>query len=327
MPLISRNKSKAKKSAQPAGPNGKKAKQSNPMLLIGAGLALVTFVLFFSLANSSSKKSDVLVAATSIPPFSTVQPGQLKTVAVPSNSVTANDLTPAEFKEKTASGKALVSRVEILPGQRVDAGAVAASSLGSLAAVKDDERVVAMPATFPGAVAGVAIPGSVVDVYRADSSGGTTASAANLVVDNAKVLAVGMGADTAANVRPDSSLKGKANSSDASGSLVVVLAIPEDKAGQVVGSSQVWMALDPHYSFTEDGTICRIDKCSASGKRAEPIDGSKVDPTDPQDPASATQADPSVTTGEEAAAGDETADPTLPQTTTNTNQTQQGQEG
>jgi len=326
MPLISRNKPKAKKSAQPAGPNGKKAKQSNPMLLIGAGLALVTFVLFFSLANSSSKKSDVLVAATSIPPFSTVQPGQLKTVAVPSNSVTANDLTPAEFQEKTANGKALVSRVEILPGQRVDAGAVAASSLGSLAAVKDDERVVAMPATFPGAVAGVAIPGSVVDVYRADSSGGTTASAANLVVDNAKVLAVGMGSDTAANVRPDSSLKGKASSSDASGSLVVVLAIPEDKAGQVVGASQVWMALDPHYSFTEDGTICRIDKCSAAGTRAEPVDGSKVDPSDPQDPASATQTDP-TTTGEEPAAGDETADPTLPQTTTDSTQTQQGQEG
>lgn len=311
MPKLTRNSSKAP--AQAA-----KAKQSNPMLLLGIGLAVAAFLMLYMLASGASKKGEVLVARGPISPFATIQDAQLQAKQVPAESITDQDLTPAEYKAKKAEGKTLISRVEILPGQRVDTGAVSAASLGSLSAVKSDERVIAMPATFPGAAAGVAIPGSVVDIFRASNGaaaateGGEGASEGNLVVSNAKVLAVGVGPETAAAVRPESRLK-RSNQSDGSGgSVVVVLAVKKDQAGAVVTAGQVWLALDPHYSFTASGTLCKIEQCAQAGGRAS--ETSTEDPaasTDPaaQDPAEMIPGEESTeepTTGTESETGTET---------------------
>ena len=254
---------------------GSMTKQGNPTLLIGILLAVAVAVLFWVLTTRLQEKDSVMVTRGSIPAFSTITPGQLQATVVPKDSITDQDLTESKYKELAAKGQSLVNRIELLSGQRVQIGAVTASSTGSLAAVKEGERVIAIPATFSGAVAGIATAGSVVDIF----SGSGASDGGSSVVSNAKVLALGAGSAAAANVRPGSNLK---NGDSSGSSIIVVLALKAEDAAKVLALPQVALALDPRLSFTENGTICPVNRCAALNQVASQPGNNR----NPQDPAS-----------------------------------------
>ena len=261
-----------KRSPDPASGPG----QSNPTLIIGILLAVAVGVLFWVLTTQLQEKGQVMVAKGNIPAFSTITAAQLEAQTVPKDSITEGDLSKQEFDKRTSSGQGLVNRIELIAGQRVPLGAVGASSTGSLAAVKQGERVVSLNATFAGAVAGIAVAGSVVDVYSGAGAGNDGA----VVVENAKVLALGAGNSAGANVRPGNKLQGEEGSSN---EIVVVLAVPSEDAEKLLSLAQASLALDPRLSFTENGTICQINRCAQQD--AQPLAPSAGQAVTPDQPA------------------------------------------
>ena len=250
-------KTTSKKPNRPVDPNAT-PRQSNPTLLIGILLAVAVGILFWVLTSQLQEKGRVMIAKNNVPAFSTLSNAQLQPQTVPQDSITESDLTEEKYKELTGKGSALVNRIELLAGQRVNIGAVTASQSGSLSAVKPGERVIAVNATFPGVVAGLATSGSVVDVY-AGAGSGNNQDGGEAVADNAKVLALGAGAAAASNVKPNKQLS---EAQDAGGGIIVVLAVPIEDAPRILALSQASLALDPRYSFTENGTICQINRCA-----------------------------------------------------------------
>jgi len=230
-----------------------------------------------------------MIAKGNIPAFSTITPGILEAQTVPKESITDGDLTLEQFEKNSAGGNSLVNRIELIAGQRVPLGAVTESSTGSLAAVKNGERVIALNATFSGSVAGIAIAGSVVDVYAGAGAGAQNGSQA--IVENAKVLALGVGAAATANVRPGVKSKDQSQSDTSTGEgIVVVLIVPASDAAALLALSQASLALNPRLSFTENGTICPINLCAktnSSTKQSQddqPTEGADA-PAIPDQPA------------------------------------------
>lgn len=252
-------------------------RQNSSTLYIGLLLAVAVAVLVGVFITNIQEKGEVMVAKGNIPAFSTITAGQLEIQTVPKDSITPGDLTKEQFEKNSAGGKTLVNRIELLAGQRVPLGAVTESSTGSLAAVKPGERVVALNSTFSGSVAGVANAGSVVDVYP--GPGASNENGAGVAVEDAKVLALGVGGEVAANVNPG----GKVNKDEAnktSEGIVVVLVVPESDAPTLLALPQASLALDPKLSFTENGTICQISRCAQLNKAQQ--SGQATQPTDPQ---------------------------------------------
>jgi competence protein ComGC len=227
-------------------------KQGNPTLLIGVILAVGVGLLLFLFATNLQKTQNIVVAKGDIPAFTTIQKEQVEVVSVPADSVKSSDLTEATYNKYLRNNQAIVNRIEILPGQRVDINAISSSSLGTLAVVKSDEQVVAVSTTIPGAAGGVIVPGSVVDVY---SSSGDNSQP---LVTQAKVLGIGMGDQASAGVRPDSKVKDAGSGSG----LIVLLAVKSSDAGRLLNQSQVALSYDPHKKFDAKGNICVVGKCA-----------------------------------------------------------------
>lgn len=281
--------------------------QSNPTLLIGILLAVAVGVLFWVLTSQLQAKDQVMVAKKDIPAFSTLGPDMVEAQTVPKDSITKADVTQAQYQTLLKKGNGLVNRIELLQGQRINVGAVTSSSSGSLSAVKPDERLVAVNATFPGVVAGLARAGSVVDVYSgAGGNNGEDTGAA--IAENVKVLALGAGAAAAANVRTNKQLN---ESQDNGGAIVAVLAVPTADAANILALPQVALALDPRYSFTANGTICEVNQCPTGGGASKP--GNQDNPSDPASsiPQSSDQPSPDAG-GTDAPAPDQATTPDQP---------------
>lgn len=271
------------------------SKQNNSTLYIGLMLAVAVAILVGVFITNIQAKGQIMVAKQDVPAFSTVTSAQLEAQTVPKDSITESDLTKEQFDKASAGGRALVNRIELLKGQRVPTGAVAASRNGSLSAVKQNERVVSLNATFAGSVAGIAQAGSVVDVYA--GAGGGADNTGSVVAENAKVLALGVGGAAAANVRPGAN-KADSENNAAGDSLVVVLAVPTSDAAALLALSQASLALDPRLSFTENGTICPINRCAQinASQKNQPVSGTDT-PTETPDGGTvdAPATDPAVT--------------------------------
>lgn len=272
---------------------GAKTKSNSPMLLLGFGLAVATFIALYFTLTSNAATSKVMVAAKQIPPYTALTSSYVKEVEVPTKSVTPDDVTPEKWAEQNKQGNTVVSTLPILTGQRLNLGAISAAAQGTLAAVRKNERMVAVTATFAGSTAGVAMPGSVVDVYATKDSSGTAGSdtgGESPILENAKVLAVGAGPDTAKSVRPQGGVKQDKENRDSGlgGNIVVLLAVPTAQASQMAGLP-VRLALDPSKSFTLSGVVCSISKCASSKSDSQ----GSVDEAPVADPA-ATTAEPAT---------------------------------
>lgn len=288
--------------------------QSNPTLLIGILLAVAVGVLFWVLTSQLQAKDQVMVAKKDIPAFSTLGPDMVEAQTVPKDSITKADVTQDQYQALLKKGTGLVNRIELLQGQRINVGAVTSSSSGSLSAVKPDERLIAVNATFPGVVAGLARAGSVVDVYSgAGGNSGEDTGAA--IAENVKVLALGAGAAAAANVRTNKQLN---DSQDNGGAIVAVLAVPTADAANILALPQVALALDPRYSFTANGTICEVNQCptgggSKPGNQDNPSDPASSIPQSSDQPSSGTGgADSPSTGGTDSPSTDQTTTPDQP---------------
>lgn len=256
-----------------------RGRQKNYALVLGLALGALAAVIVAVGLMRLQDQGQVVIAAKGIAMYSQVQDASLQIIKVPASSITDGDITPEELKAQRRSGQKLVTRVEILPGQRLQESALAASSVGSFAVVKSDERVVALNTSFAGIVAGAVVPGSVVDVLSDQQDDAP-------VITNAKVLAVGQSSDVAQQVE---NARGKAVSGEQAG-LVVVLAVKSDQANLLANMSDAKLAVNPQLSFNSRGNICRIQSCGASrpssSDAVEPADttgtsNSAVDPTAP----------------------------------------------
>jgi hypothetical protein len=270
--------------------------RSNPTLLLGLALALGVGLLLFVFTTSLQGKGKIYVAKGNVAAYSILTPDENMVLKdVPEDSITDNDLTE---KDVESSKGTLVSRIELLDGQRVDRRSASASTTGTLGVVKKDkEVVVALEATFRGVVGGVVGPGSVVDVYNGEPSGDSAQALATKV----KVLGVGSGASATANIRDNSDSKVDSKSNDAT--VLVIVAVPKDVAGNLSGVSTVDLALDPYLAFDREGNICDISKCS---NRAASSDST----TSTEDPAATTPEEgsttPAIDNGSDSSATDAT---------------------
>jgi Flp pilus assembly protein CpaB len=271
MPLRPRSNPSAPSSPKQAR-KATRGRQKNYALIMGLALGLLAAVLVAVGLGRLQNQGEVMVAVQGIPMYSQVKDSSLKAVTVPADSITANDITPQELAAYRKQG-GLVTRVEVLPGQRLQDSALAASSVGSFAVVKADERIVALNTTFAGIAAGAVVPGSVVDVL---SDGDSTTP----VIVSAKVLAVGQSNDVAQQVENSSA---KPQSSGQSG-LVVLLAVKAADANKLAKIGDVQLAVNPRLSFNSSGTLCKVGSCSKGTSSYAPADSTSVAPDTSVDP-------------------------------------------
>lgn len=298
MPLRPRS-NQSQQPTQSPSTGKRRGRQKNYALIMGLALGLLAAVLVAVGLTRLQNQAEVVIASQSIPMYSEIKQGATEFAKVPADSVTDADLTRAEFDALQRQGS-LVTRVEILPGQRIQEGALATSSVGSFAVVKSDERIVALNTSFSGIAAGAVVPGSVVDVLSGDD--GTQP-----VLTNVKVLAVGPSSEVAAQVENS---KGKAAPSE-DNSLVVLLAVKASEANTLAALGSATMAVNPRLSFNSKGNICRVGiSCDSESSGAAEQENTapavpEVDPT--VDPST----DPSATP-EVQVAPDASTDPSTP---------------
>lgn len=323
--LLRNSKSKTQK---PASDNTGE-KQSNPALAIGLVLAVVTGLAIFIFTNQLQGKDTILIAKKDISPYTIVSKNDLEAREVPKGSVDPIDLTPEEFNQlqSQAKGGVVVSRIEIVTGQRVPQLAFASNAVGTVYVTKPGktkegadatkEVNVAGMSSLAGVVGGIVIPGSVVDVYVSGGSGSTNDSGTGPIAENIKVLGVGYGAEAGAEVRPNQNTRttGKQSNSGSSGNIILILAVPSDIAGQIA-DQQIALALHPHESFDLSGEICGVsdrslyDKCD--NKNLPNIENNSA-PSDTTTPSTDQE-----TSSDQGAATDENTVPASPTTDTNT---------
>lgn len=254
MARVAKTRSAAASGKQPGG------KQTNHILLAGLAIAILVAVLVALGLSSLNKQAQVYVAKDNVAAYKTLNADLLEVKKVPADSVEEDDLTPETYKSLAAKN-ALVTRVELVKGQRIKQQTLAASSEGSMSAVKNGERVVAVTATFPGTVAGLSVPGSVVDVYgqkRGDEGG-----QARALISDVKVLGLGVGGAASSDLRPNSQAKQGENNEAAAG-LTVLLIVKPDEAGALIDDAggSVYLSLNPHKRFNRSGDIEGSDGAS-----------------------------------------------------------------
>jgi len=255
-------------------PNSGGAKTGNPTLIVGVILAALVGLLFFIFSSGLQSKTSIMVAASDIPPFTTLTDRQLEVQSVPTDSVDPNQVLTQERYVK--EGKA-INRITILKGQRIPIAALSNPKLASFSVVGSGETVVAVSTTVNGLAGGIITPGSVVNVY-----GGGDAGAA--LVQKAKVLAVGTGSSAANDIQPNN--KVQSSSSD----LVVLLVVNNDDAGKLLAASQVSMSYNPHLTFNSKGDICTVGSSSCVTASTTTSEDSTANDS------SSTQATPSTST-------------------------------
>jgi len=243
--------------AQPVTPQTKKKNPGRTTALLGALLLVGAVLLLTIFLSSLSSKTAIVVAARDIPAYSQLGPNDVRYEEVPTKSVTSLDITKDTFEKRLQSNVPIVTKTELIAGQRVPAPAIEAAPNGSLAAVRQGEVAIAVSTSFPGSVAGAVAPGSVVDIYG--STGGGAAGAATPLIEKAKVLAIGSNpAQTGARLRPSSSANNGDSNNEGGGNIVVVLAVDRNDAGKLAQTGQVYLSLDPHFSFKVNGEVCEL---------------------------------------------------------------------
>jgi Flp pilus assembly protein CpaB len=242
------------------------------------------------------------VAEGNVPAYSVLEPGvNIVLQEVPEDSITEANLTK---KDLEASQWQLITRLEILEGQRIDRRTASASTTGTLGVVKEgEESVIALEASFRGIVGGIVGPGAIVDVYSAEQASEGT----QILATDIKILGVGTGSSATDNIRSGEAQEVEAESNNAT--VLVIAAVPTETAGSLAGVGTVQLALDPYRSFDQQGNICPIKQC---GSRNPATPG--ADPTPlPEDPTQDPEEDPSqIPEDGENGVQDEEDAPSLP---------------
>lgn len=240
----------------------------NPLMVAGAILVFAIGIGFFITTQSFQKTTAIVEAKSTLSPFIAAQPNQLESVAVPQASVTANDLTWANYQANYVSKNApLIPTMTVLDGDRLDQRLIAAAPQSSFATVLPDERVIAVTTSVPGAVLGVVQPGDVVDVQTAGN--GVNGSQGSQF---AKVLCASGSAKGCEGVLPSGvALSGVSSSSSGgqSNPVNVLLVVQKDDAAVLAGQS-VTMSLNPFCAVGADGHFVSLRKdepCQAPADR------------------------------------------------------------
>lgn len=223
--------------------------------VLGVVLMFIAFFGIFVGINGFMKKTTIMVANGNLAAFVDAR-SHLRFQAVPTASVTSNDITAAEY-DSSYKSQPVLPLVPVLDGQRLDKRIVAVSPLSF---VLPDERVIGVTASLAQAAGGNIRSGSVVDVQGANNG---LSSASGSQFD--KVLCVSQNPADCSTLVPGSTFK----SSKSGGGLVsgggsssgptvyLALAVPTADA-LTLGGEQVSLSLDPFCAVDRNGYFVSV---------------------------------------------------------------------